>query len=357
MIDNSLSIPGETVAEAFLNQALARRQMLIVADDLAGGLTYERLIIGATAMAARFRAIPAENIGLMLPASVACDLAFLGLHLAGKLPVVLNWTTGPANLAHAAKVMKLSHVITSKAFVDRVQVEVPGATFLFLEELRAGMGKFELLRRLLGVRFFGGLVKSRLLRPLSRDPHKPAVVLFTSGSEKAPKAVPLTHNNIISDQRACIDALKVGREHSALGFLPMFHSFGLTVTGLLPLFAGVRVVHHPDPTDAGALVRKIATYKPTLMAGTPTFVGFILDRAKPGELDSLQDYYCGCGKESAGTLRESESNGPECGSAGGVWHHGMFARCLGQPSRKCEAGHNRRSTSGCGSLRYTPGVE
>ncbi|HEV3439396.1 MAG TPA: AMP-binding protein [Gemmata sp.] len=308
--DASLSIRGETVAEAFLNQAVAHRRMLIVADDLAGGVTYEKLIVGAGAMAARFREIPAENIGLMLPASVACDLAFLGLHLAGKLPVVLNWTTGPANLAHAAKIMKLSHVVTSKAFVDRVQVEVPGATLLFLEELRAGMGKFELLRRLIGVRFFGGAVKSRLLRPLSRDPHKPAVVLFTSGSEKAPKAVPLTHNNIISDQRGCLEALQVGREHSALGFLPMFHSFGLTVTGLLPLFVGVRVVHHPDPTDAGALVRKIASYKPTLIACTPTFVGFILDRAKPGELDSLRIIIVGAEKCPQGVFDKAKVMAP-----------------------------------------------
>jgi long-chain-fatty-acid--[acyl-carrier-protein] ligase len=291
-----LSIPGETVAEAFLNQAFSRRQMLIVADDLAGGVTYEKLIVGAAAMAVRFRAISTENVGLMLPASVACDLAFLGLHLAGKLPVVLNWTNGPANLAHAAQVMKLSHVVTSKAFIDRVQVEVPGTKFLFLEEVRAGIGKFELLRGLIGVRFFGGSAKKSLLKGLSTDPHKPAVVLFTSGSEKAPKAVPLTHRNIISDQRGCLEALNIGREHSALGFLPMFHSFGLTVTGLLPLFVGVRIVHHPDPTDAGALVRKIATYKPTLVAGTPTFVGYIFDRAKPGELDSLKIIIVGAEK-------------------------------------------------------------
>jgi long-chain-fatty-acid--[acyl-carrier-protein] ligase len=148
------------------------------------------------------------------------------LHLAGKLPVVLNWTNGPANLAHAAQVMKLSHVVTSKVFIDRVQVQVSGTRFLFLEDVRAGIGKFELLRSLIGVRFFGGSVKSRLLKVLPNDPDKPAVVLFTSGSEKAPKAVPLTHRNIISDQRGCLDALQVGREHSALGFLPMFHSFG-----------------------------------------------------------------------------------------------------------------------------------
>jgi long-chain-fatty-acid--[acyl-carrier-protein] ligase len=287
--DNTpLSIPGETVGAAFLTQAFARRKQVIAADDLAGGVTYERMTVGAWVMASQFRAIAAPNVGLMLPASVACDLAFLGLHLAGKLPVVLNWTTGPGNLAHAVKLMGLTHVITSKAFVDRVRIEVPGVQFLFLEDVRGRIGKLGLLRRLLAVRLFGGRTKAALLTGAEADPHKPAVVLFTSGSEKAPKAVPLTHANIISDQRGALEALKVTRDNSALGFLPMFHSFGLTVTGLMPLFTGVRVVHHPDPTDAGALARKIATYKPTLAAGTPTFISYILERAKPGDLDSLR---------------------------------------------------------------------
>jgi len=295
--DNApLIIPGETVSAAFLTQAISRRKFVIAADDLAGGVTYEKLIVGAWAMSARFRALESPNVGLMLPASVACDLAFLGLHLAGKLPVVLNWTTGPGNLAHAAKLMGLTHVITSKAFIDRTQVQVPGAQFLFLEDVRAGMGKFGLLRRLLTVRLFGGLVRARLLKAIPADPHQPAVVLFTSGSEKAPKAVPLTHANIISDQRACLAALKVDRNNSALGFLPMFHSFGLTVTGLLPLFVGVRVVYHPDPTDSGALARKTAIYKPTLVAGTPTFMGYIFERAKTGELDSFRIIIVGAEK-------------------------------------------------------------
>ena len=283
-----LAIVGDTLAAAFLNQALADRRQLIVADDLAGGVTYEKLVVGAWVLASRFRAIAAPNVGLMLPASVGCDLAFLGLVLAGKVPVVLNWTTGPANLEHAVRLMGLTHVVTSKAFVDRVQVRVAGPTLLYLEDLRSTIGLLAKLRRLLAVRCCGGWVKQRLLSGLPTDPATPAVVLFTSGSEKAPKAVPLTHANILSDQRAALEALQVTRNNSALGFLPMFHSFGLTVTGLLPLFTGVRIVHHPDPTDAAALVRKIATYKPTLVAGTPTFLGFILDRAKPGELDSLR---------------------------------------------------------------------
>ena len=246
----------------------------------------------------------------MLPAAVACDLAFLGLHLAGKLPVMLNWTTGPGNLTHAAKLMGLTHVVTSKAFVDRTRVEVPGTQFVFLEDLRASMGKLGLLRRLLSVRAFGGAVKSSLLKRIPNDPNQPAVILFTSGSEKAPKAVPLTHANIISDQRGCLDALQLDRNNSVLGFLPMFHSFGLTITGLLPLFVGVRVVHHPDPTDSGALARKIATYKPTLAAGTPTFMSYIFERAKPGELDSLKFIVVGAEKASPALFAKAKQTAP-----------------------------------------------
>ncbi len=283
-----IAVEGDTIPSAVLNRAFEQRRDTIAADDLAGGVTYEKLVVGAWAMSRRFADIPAPNVGLLLPASVAGDLALLGLMLAGKLPAILNWTTGPSNLAHAAKLMGLSHVVTSKAFVDRTQVEVPGTKYLFLEDVKAGMGKLELLSLLLRVRYFGGGVKRSLLARAAADAHKPAVVLFTSGSEKAPKAVPLTHDNILAVQRGIVAVAGITRAEAVMGFLPLFHSFGLTVTGLFPLVIGIRVVHHPDPTDAGALVRKIAGYKPTLVAGTPSFLGFIVERAKPGDLDSLR---------------------------------------------------------------------
>jgi long-chain-fatty-acid--[acyl-carrier-protein] ligase len=268
-----------------VTRALAFRREVAVADDLAGAVTHERLLVGALAMSRRFARLPADNVGLMLPASVASDTAFLALHLARKLPVLLNWTTGPANLAHAARVMNLTHVITSRAFIDRTAIEVAGVQYLYLEDLRHDMGKLELLATLLTVRWLPGRVRKRL-PPVSPD--RPAVVLFTSGSEKAPKAVPLTHANILAQMHAGIPVLGLLRTDSLLGFLPMFHSFGLAVTSLLPLLGGMRVAHHPDPTDAAGLARKVATYRPTLLVGTPTFVSYILERSGPEQLRSLR---------------------------------------------------------------------
>jgi acyl-CoA synthetase (AMP-forming)/AMP-acid ligase II/1-acyl-sn-glycerol-3-phosphate acyltransferase/acyl carrier protein len=283
--DRPAHVPGDTFVEAFVARALANRRDVVVADDMAGVLTYERMLVGMLTMSKRLAELPGANIGLLLPASPACDIAFLGLHLAGKLPVILNWTTGPANLEHAARIMELSHVVTSRAFIDRTSIEVKGTKYLFLEDVRAGMGKWELLCTLLTVRWFPGRVRRRVPRV---DPNKPAVVLFTSGSEKAPKAVPLTHSNVLTNQKTGLTFLGLTRKDSFLGFLPAFHSFGMSVTGLMPLVAGLRVVRHPDPTDAGGLVRKIDAYKPTILVGTPTFVSYILDRAKKGQLDSLR---------------------------------------------------------------------
>jgi long-chain-fatty-acid--[acyl-carrier-protein] ligase len=280
-----LEILGDTIAEAFVARAQKDPREVIAADDLAGAVTYERMLTAALAMSRRFAALPSANVGLMMPASVACDIALVALHLAGKLPVVLNWTTGPANLAHASRITELTHVVTSRAFIDRTGIEIEGVEYLYLERLRTDMSKFELLRTLLMVRWLPGHV--RKLEPHT-SAEKPAVVLFTSGSEKEPKAVPLTHRNILTLLRVGAPFLGLTRRDSILGFLPAFHSFGMTVTCLLPLLGGMRVVHHPDPTDASALAHKLGVYKPTILVGTPTFVSFILERAKREQLTSLR---------------------------------------------------------------------
>jgi acyl-CoA synthetase (AMP-forming)/AMP-acid ligase II/1-acyl-sn-glycerol-3-phosphate acyltransferase/acyl carrier protein len=280
-----LEIWGDTIPEAFVIRALAYPKDVAVADDMAGVLTYERMLIGALAMSRRFAQISAPNVGLMLPSAVAADTALLALYLAGKLPVMLNWTTGPGNLAHAAKNMQLTHVVTSKAFIDRSGVKVEGVKYLFLEDVRRGIGKLELLRLLLTVRLFPGHIRKQIPHIA---PDQTAVVLFTSGSERAPKAVPLTHRNMLLCQRGGIVALGLTRQDSILGFLPAFHSFGIAATLLLPILGGMPIVHHPDPTDAAVLAHKITAYRPTVLMGTPTFISYILNRVKPGELDSLR---------------------------------------------------------------------
>ena len=294
--DMSADILDETIAAAFVVRALKNPRDVAIADDRPGILTYERVLAGVLIQAKRFAALPEKNVGLLMPTSAGGTMALVGLIAAGKVAIVLNWTTGPANLAHAVKLMGVKHVVTAKAFVNRLGIEIPGVEFVYLDEMIKQVGKFEKLTTLLTIRWFPGIVRGRIAKV---GPDDPAVVLFTSGSEKAPKAVPLTHRNLLINERAGAAAFKLTRHDSILSFMPLFHSFGLSVSGLLPLLAGIKTVVHPDPREAGKLVRKIAAYKPTLLLATPTFLSYLLERGTKDDLASLKSLLVGAEKCSS----------------------------------------------------------
>jgi long-chain-fatty-acid--[acyl-carrier-protein] ligase len=288
-----LGLLAGTMARAFALRMIESGDDVAAADDMSGLVSYRRLFLAATLLGRRFDRVAAPNVGVLLPASVAAASVYFALHLRGKLPVILNWTTGPANLAHAAATMQLTHVITSRRFVDRTGVSVAGAQFIFLEDLRNAIGKLEAILAMLRLRFFPRHVLKQL--PVQEE-DAPAVVLFTSGSEKAPKAVPLTHRNILSNIQAALEGFHLTGDDCLMGFLPSFHSFGLTVTTVLPILAGGRVVYHPDPTDAAAIARKIGMYRTTLVCATPTFISYILDRCRPGEMGCVRLLVAGAEK-------------------------------------------------------------
>jgi long-chain-fatty-acid--[acyl-carrier-protein] ligase len=122
------------------------------------------------------------------------------------------------------------------------------------------------------------------------------VVLFTSGSESLPKAVPLTHRNLLTNVRGGLPVLEVRPDDAILGFLPPFHSFGVTACTLLPVLSGVRAVYHPDPTDARSLVRLAAQYRATILFTTPTFLGHMFSAAEADDLKSLRVIVTGAEK-------------------------------------------------------------
>ncbi len=294
-------IIGQTVGEAFVRRALKQPGDVAVADAISGVLSYRRLLVGAELMARRLRKFDQPHVGIMLPASVAADLVFFALQLAGKVPVMMNWTTGPANLAHGVSVTGVTHILTSKKMVDRLGIEVEGAEYIYLEDLKASIGKPEALLTLLK----SHLAPKSFLRNLpSTTPEETAVFLFTSGSENMPKTVPLSHRNLLVNTEAGLDVLDSDSTDRLLGFLPPFHSFGMTGNLLLPHLSGIPSIRYADPTDAPGLVRTIAAYRPTMLFTTPTFLGYIMSACKGDELHSLKKLITGAEKCSEAIFRE-----------------------------------------------------
>ncbi len=281
---------GKTIMEAFLRVCDRMPGAIACMDATSGVLPYRKLKIAVLLLADEIRKMPGKNIGIMLPSSVGAYLIILATLCAGKTPVMLNWTVGAKAVDHAVNAAGIEAVISSLRFINRLKnLEIGSAEdkIVLLEDVRREITLGKKLRALL--RSYQGadaLLKSLGLS--SATSSDPAVILFTSGTEALPKGVPLSHGNIISNQTAAIQVTDIYSTDLLYGVLPPFHSFGFSITGLLPLLSGLKILYAPDPTNHRGMVRDIATYKPTFFFCAPTFIRSLFHAARPEDLQSLR---------------------------------------------------------------------
>ncbi len=275
-----------TITEAFLEQAARTPGRVIIADQTRGARTYRDIVTSILALKPTVEALEGEHVGIMLPASASACVVYLATLFAGKTPVMVNWTTGQRNLIHSMDLVGVRHILTAGALVSRLAAQGIGfgplaGRFIALEEVGRSLT--------IGARL-SAFAGSRLNWASLRDAAvtDTAAVLFTSGSETLPKAVPLTHANILANIRSVLEVATLRESDRMVGFLPPFHSFGLTVTVVLPLTVGLRAVYHPNPTEGAVLARLIEAYKATVLLGTPTFLNGILRGAAREQLATLR---------------------------------------------------------------------
>lgn len=277
---------GGTLTEVFLKQAAMHPDTPAIADQSSGVKTYRDIITACLVLKPIIEKLDGDYIGIMLPASVAADIFYLSVLFAGKTPVMVNWTSGERNITASLDSVGVKHIITAKALVDRIAmqgIELSTITnrFIFAEELNSKVSRWAKLKV-----FIAAHTTWENLQDAKTS--KTAVVLFTSGSETLPKSVPLTHTNLIANMRDVLSMVEICEKDRLIGFLPPFHSFGLTVTMLLPLCGGAQIVYHPNPTEADTLAKLIEAYKVTLLVGTPTFLGGIVRVATDKQLSTLR---------------------------------------------------------------------
>ncbi len=229
-----------------------------------------------------------DMVGILLPPSVPGALVNLAALLMGKIPVNLNYTASNEVIASCAKQCQIQTVITSRGFLERVPVAVPGKTIL-LEELADRPKRAEKLASVA----MTWLLPARLLeRAVGRarrgELDDVATIIFSSGSTGDPKGVMLTHYNIASNVQQLGQIFAFRRKDRFLGILPFFHSFGFTATIVVPAALGVGVVYHPNPFDAQVIGGLVRDYAVTFLVATPTMLQTYARRCEPEDFGSLQ---------------------------------------------------------------------
>jgi acyl-[acyl-carrier-protein]-phospholipid O-acyltransferase/long-chain-fatty-acid--[acyl-carrier-protein] ligase len=219
-----------------------------------------------------------HNIGLLLPTSSPGIITNMAALLLGKTVVNLNYTASLQSLLAAVEKAEISSLYTSRRFIKKLQQRGVDLNELlarvqvhYLEDLKETIGTFTKLSLLVSAVVLPARVLYALFgRRAGID--QPAAILFSSGSEGEPKGVVLSHRNIMANIRQVSDVLDVRAEDTLMATLPLFHAFGFTITGLMPLVEGIPVIFHPDPTDVLTIAKAIARHQATVYCSTSTFL-------------------------------------------------------------------------------------
>ena len=219
-----------------------------------------------------------ERLGFMLPPSPEGVSLLLGIWTVGKTSVNLNYTSGIDTVLKCMERAEIKTVLTSWAFLNKLQRR--GQDFFKLGTV-CKLVCVEDLEKSVSPLYRGLAIASSILLPArlihflfakAVKPEDNAVILFSSGSEGMPKGVMLTYRNLVSNTQQANSIFSIRPHDVMLAELPIFHSFGLTVTMLLPLLEGIPMVTCSEPTDVKTMARVCAEYRVTILVGTPTFL-------------------------------------------------------------------------------------
>jgi len=269
----------DTVQKAWIYSAKDVGKKLCMVDSTGLELSGDKFITATFMMASALKPKlkNSQNIGLLLPTSVGGSLGNMALLTLGKTIVNLNYSAGKDSLLYAVKIANVTKIVASRLFVAKLKAKgfdmsdvLKEVEVIYLEDIKENMSKVKALFMFIMVKSLPAWILNVLFVKNSNIDDT-AAILFSSGSEGRPKGIELSHTNIMGNIKQTTTLLNPNDDDVMLGTLPIFHSFGLTVTTLLPLIEGIPVASHPDPTDGLGIGKMSAKYEATILLGTATF--------------------------------------------------------------------------------------
>jgi acyl-[acyl-carrier-protein]-phospholipid O-acyltransferase/long-chain-fatty-acid--[acyl-carrier-protein] ligase len=134
-----------TVIEAVVDAAKIQGwRRVAVEDPVTGKLSYRKLLVGARVLAVKFEPLAGEGeaVGVMLPNANGAAATLLGMMSAGRVPAMINFTAGVANIEAACTAAEVRTIVTSRGFVERARLQklvdalAETVRIAYLEDLR-----------------------------------------------------------------------------------------------------------------------------------------------------------------------------------------------------------------------------
>jgi acyl-[acyl-carrier-protein]-phospholipid O-acyltransferase / long-chain-fatty-acid--[acyl-carrier-protein] ligase len=256
-------------------------------------VSYSKALIASLILKNKFQKYREGFIGIMIPTSVGAVLATVATVMSGKVPVMINYSTGASeNCEYAQQKCGFKTIITSRALMEKLGCRLVRG-MVFIEDILEGVTSAEKLTAALKSKLPAPLIIKSLPQAHRDDT---AVILFTSGSEKEPKGVQLTHRNFSSNIKDLVQAFKLNDKDIMMSILPLFHVFGHNANFWLPLVVGMTSVTYANPLDYKTVPTIIREEKATVIAATPIFFAGYVRESKHGDFASIHTALAGADK-------------------------------------------------------------
>ncbi len=308
-------------------------------------LTYAQILGRSAYLGCRLSRVtkPGENVGIMMPTSIEGALIFWALQFAHRVPAWLNFSMGRAAFASTSRTAEIRTVVTSRAFVAAARLEdrlnallADGAAVVYLEDLKPSFA-WKLRAAWLQFNLSAAYAKHEA-RWIAAGRDRRCAILFTSGSSGLPKAVVLSHENLLANVAQLRARIDFTHSDCVFNALPLFHAFGFTGGMLTPLLSGVRTILYPTPLHYGVIPDLIYNTNATIFFATNSFLNGYARKANAYDFYRPAVCLCRC-REAPASHAEALERAVRHPDLRGLRHDRGLAGAHDEHAALLQAGH------------------